>query len=184
MKEVNFSLLTQKEIDVLVNFLLENQRNVDSEVLSQESIDKLIILIKNSQIDRLRLDLNQLLPIHTDKLKELELLDNEKQTCELLMEEEGEFIQLYAIRPDNGKKYKITPEGFRVRNFTDDISSWGRCLQPIIFDEIATAFQLKYTQETYCNVCRKFAKENFGDEAFEIPKAFLVDDMGLIKNLI
>lgn len=184
MNEVNFSLLTQEEIDVLVAFIMEQQKNVGVQVLSQESIDKLITLVKNNQMNRMRLDLNQLPPVSTDLLKELELISDTQKFCELQMEEEGNYIQLFAVKAEADKKYKITPEGFRKRSFVEDGSSWGYCIAPVIFDEIASAFKLKYTKETYEKVCKRFACKNFGDETYEIPKTFLVDDMGLLQNLI
>ena len=44
----SYSLLNQKEIDALVEFLLEKKNSVDSDVMSQESIDKLIALITSN----------------------------------------------------------------------------------------------------------------------------------------
>ena len=38
----SFSLLNQKEIDSLIGFLSEQKNSLDSDVLSQKSIDKLI----------------------------------------------------------------------------------------------------------------------------------------------
>ena len=44
----SYSLLNKKEIDALVEFLLEKKNSVDSDVMSQESIDKLIALITSN----------------------------------------------------------------------------------------------------------------------------------------
>ena len=45
MMETNFSLLSQEEIDTLIAFLSEKSNFVESEVLSQDSIDKLACLV-------------------------------------------------------------------------------------------------------------------------------------------
>ena len=41
----NFSLLNQQEIDALVGFLNDNRSTIDSDVMNQDSVDKLIRLI-------------------------------------------------------------------------------------------------------------------------------------------
>ena len=45
-KNTSFSLLNQREIDTLVKFLTESKNAVNSDVMSQNSIDKLIRLFK------------------------------------------------------------------------------------------------------------------------------------------
>lgn len=183
MKDVNFSLLTQDEIDVLVAFIVEQQNNVEAQVLSQASIDKLVTLVKSNQMNGMRLSLEQMPPASADLLKELKLFSDKEQILELVLDEGSDYIQLYAIKEGDASKYKITPEGFRNRSFMEDSSSWGFCMAPVIFDEVASAFKLKYTKETYDIICKRFAKVNYGDEVYEIPKIFLVDDMTLLGNL-
>ena len=46
MLDTNFSLLSQEEIDTLIEFLTESTSVLESEVLSQESIDKLISMLR------------------------------------------------------------------------------------------------------------------------------------------
>ena len=46
MLDTNFSLLSQEEIDTLIEFLTESTSVLESEVLSQESIDKLISMMR------------------------------------------------------------------------------------------------------------------------------------------
>lgn len=46
MSDTNFSLLSQDEIDTLVEFLTEKSTDIESDVLSQESIDKLISMMR------------------------------------------------------------------------------------------------------------------------------------------
>jgi len=46
MSDTNFSLLSQEEIDTLIEFLTEKTGCFGTEVLSQESIDKLIAMMK------------------------------------------------------------------------------------------------------------------------------------------
>ena len=53
-KNTSFSLLNQREIDTLVKFLTESKNAVNSDVMSQNSIDKLIRLFKTDK-DRLSL---------------------------------------------------------------------------------------------------------------------------------
>ena len=42
----NFSLLSQPEIDTLIDFINEKREGVDSSVLNQESIDKLLEMLR------------------------------------------------------------------------------------------------------------------------------------------
>ena len=42
----DFSLLSQSEIDTLINFINDKREGVDSSVLNQESIDKLLEMLR------------------------------------------------------------------------------------------------------------------------------------------
>ena len=72
----SFSLLSQQEIDTLVKFLTEKKKGVDSDVMSQTSIDKLLRLI---QTDKNRLVLNSSITVDsltTTFLEEIQFRDS------------------------------------------------------------------------------------------------------------
>ena len=45
IQKPSFSLLNQKEVDALVDFLNDKRNSINSDVMNQNSIDKLITLI-------------------------------------------------------------------------------------------------------------------------------------------
>ena len=79
----SFSLLSQQEIDTLVKFLTEKKKGVGSDVMSQNSIDKLIRLI---QTDKDRIVLNSSIAVDSltmTFLEEIHFRDSSDELCEL-----------------------------------------------------------------------------------------------------
>lgn len=186
MNECNFSLLTQEEIDTLVEFLSKQKSSVSSEVLSQKSIDKIIFLIKNNEINRIRLDTEELGCISNQSLAEVNLISNNTPIGELhyKINPETNFIELYAVNSITKEKCLLTPAVFFKRSFKDTESSWGFSIAPVTFNEIATIFKLKYTAEDYDSICKLFALKNFGNETYKLNEVFLASENSLLKNLI
>jgi len=56
IQKPSFSLLNQKEVDALVDFLNDKRNSINSDVMNQKSIDKLITLITGDS-DHIILDL-------------------------------------------------------------------------------------------------------------------------------
>lgn len=178
MSEVNFSLLTQEEIDTLIKFLRETSDNVDSEVLSQDSIDKLIHMMRTYSKK----------PSGNHKalgtVRALASVLSSSYTWSLDFEEaeESGFMRLYAT--DGEQKEYISPRGYSCACFVDDNSTWGYAISPIQFVDVAKVFQLKFSKETYENVCKRFAEKNYGDEAYEVDDFFLATGRDLLVCLL
>lgn len=177
------TLLSQKEIDTLVAFLTAKRKEISNEVLSQRSVDKLIQLIRSSDLTKVRLD--PIFPIgiaeedgkEKDVLGNLKIREDSNQVCELILkiDTETDYIQLYAYNTTTKKEFKITPSSsIRVTvDEEDDTSEWGFSIAPIVFDIIASVYQLKYSTKVYEEVCARYALKNYGDEEYEIPVLFL-----------
>lgn len=187
MSEPNLTLLTQVEIDTLISFLVDKKQNIQNEVLSQESIDKLIYLIQNNDAYKLRLDAMNLVEGFAGKklLRKSGFYENKEQTGRLVAEisEETGYLELFALNADTEKRIKITPENFSNLNLEENESQWGYVIAPTFFDEIAEAFELKYSKEMLDFVCAAYAEKNYGDRQMQIPSAFLPESKNILSNL-
>ena len=127
MVETNFSLLSQEEIDILIKFLKENCDVVESEVLSQESIDRLILMMKGFSRDKHLKSQNEAADVRAVGT----VLIGSNMWCLEFEENESGFIELYAT--DGEKREKITPKGYTCACFTKDTVSGVIQLVPFYF---------------------------------------------------
>lgn len=175
--EQNMSLLSQQEIDTLVRFLIEKRKEVKNEVLNQESIDKLINLIRNNDINKLRLEPTMPLAAiasSIDVLTRSGIRKDKSEICELITKiDEKDMVDVYIINTVTKKEYKITPDSAVKKVIEEDNSSWGVAISPIVFDALAGAYQVKYTTKTYEEVCERYALKMYGDKKAAIPNLFL-----------
>lgn len=181
-KNKSFSLLTQKEIDTLVKFLTDKKNAVDSDVLSQTSIDKLIRLIKTDK-GRLALDL----PFAYDSLEatilnKLRFRNSVKEECELRCSTNSDtgYLELSIYNMATEQSIPLTPKMFD----SDDTEDWGYAVTPDYFNHIAHSLSLKYTQATHDFICSTFAKANFGSAEHKIPEMYLPDNAALVETLL
>lgn len=184
----SFSLLTQKEIDTLITFLSKKEEGVTRDVLSQNSIDKLIHLISNTDINKVRLDALDSLELKPtfDILKELQLREDSSELCELCftVDSETDFVCLYAKNIQTGKEYQITPSTLDRTELINGSTYWGYSIAPVLFDKIARIFNLKYSRQTYEDICFLFVKKNFGSSEQGIPSLYCPPGNQLLDNLL
>lgn len=178
MAETNFSLLSQEEIDILIDFLTNNCDLVESEVLSQESIDKLILMMKNCNKEQYLKSQQEARNVRAAGT----VLTGTDVWCLEFEENADGFIELYATNGE--KKEKITPQGYSCACFTSDNSQWGYTISPILFSEVAKCYGLKFSKETYQKVSRHFALKNFGDASYDVNGFFLASGKDIISNLL
>lgn len=181
-QNLNLSLLSQNEIDTLVNFLLDKKNFVDSSVLSQSSIDKLIELIRYDSNRRKREMFSSLPELDGSLADAVTVRQSTDELCELFCEvDEGNGFQKIMVRNTvNGQEMQVTPATIS----SDDDENWGKCVSPATFCKIARALDVKYTAETYDAVCMRFAECIFGDAEHKIPFLYLPDNTTMIQNLM
>ncbi len=188
MNESSFSLLTQKEIDTLITFLSEKEKGVTRDVLSQISIDKLIHLISNNDINKVRLDALDALELKPtfDILKELQLRNDSSEICELCftIDSKTDFVCLFAKNTQTGKEYQITPSTLDRTELINGSTYWGYSIAPVLFDKIARIFNLKYSRQTYEEICSLFLVKNFGSINQGIPSLYCPSGNQLLDNLL
>lgn len=188
MNEASFSLLTQEEIDTLITFLSEKQKDVTRDVLSQDSIDKLIHLIRNNDINKVRLDTLDSLNLRPtyDILQELNMREDSSEICELLfkIDEESGFISLYARNNVTRKEFPITPMTLDRMEMINGATTWGFSIAPILFDKIARIFMLKYSRDTYEAICHLYLLKNFGSTDYRLPSMYYPTSIQLLDNLL
>ena len=186
MNESNFSLLTQEEIDTLVAFL-SNHKLVSNDVLNQNSVDKLIHLVKHNDINRVDLDdIGLKVPKEYDILQELQLRENTSEVCELLfsIDEKTQYLVLTARNTVTGKEKIISPAVLDRRELVETASYWGYSITPILFDKIARIFSLKYSRNTYESIYNLFAEKNFGSADLKVPSFYCPTSNQLLDNLL
>lgn len=184
MKEyqnVNFSLLSQEEIDVLVEFLTDN-KFIESDVLSQESIDKLVSLLLGD-IKKPHMEImDPILRPVKDILKEEGIRGDDSELCVLHFKTgEDKFIKLYVTNEKTNKRVEIFPN---IIDREDKSSSWGYCMSPVTFNRLARVLDVKYAAETYEEICKLFARVNFGSEDAEVPAIYFPTNEHLIRTLL
>ncbi|MFA9465507.1 MAG: hypothetical protein ACERKN_14580 [Velocimicrobium sp.] len=188
MNESSFSLLNQKEIDTLITFLSEKDNSVTRDVLSQGSIDKLIHLISDSDLHKIRLDALDALELkpNYDILQELHIRTDSSQLCELLfrIDEDSKYVSLCAKNKVTGSEYPITPATLDRSELINGSTFWGYSIAPILFDKIARIFNLKYSRQTYESICSLFSKMNFGSTQHRVPSLYCPSTYQLLDNLL
>ncbi len=176
----SFSLLNQQEIDSLIRFLTEKKNTVDSDVMSQNSIDKLITLI---QTDRDRITLSTLLTygnINNAVLKDFRTEDQEPCQLQFGLDSDTRFAQLTILNPSTGKTMPLTP----CQLDQNDTEEWGLSIPPSVFIHIALGLELKFSQATYDAVCDAYAANTFGSSDHKIPEIMLPDNDLLVDCLL
>ena len=177
MSETSFSLLSQEEIDTLISFLTDKANNFDSEILSQDSIDKLVSMMRanwrkpsgnRSALESVRAVSKVLTP---DKEWTMDFEINEK-----------DFVVVYAT--DGDTKEMISPRGYSCACFVDDDGTWGYSISPVQFVDIAIAYDLKFTKSVYERVQKRFCVKNFGDENYNLDDFFHSPTQDLLGCLI
>ena len=186
MSDTNLTLLTQKEIDALVAFL-SNHNFVSDEVLNQNSVDKLIHLVKHNDINRVHLDdIGLKATEEYDILQELHLREDSSEICELLcsIDETTHFLVLTAKNTVTGKEMVISPSVLDRNELVGSTTYWGYSITPILFDKIARIFTLKYSRTTYETVYNIFAEKNFGSSEQNVPTFYCPTSHQLLDNLL
>lgn len=186
MVEKNFTLLTQSEIDTLVNFLQHKSENVAEDVLTQESIDKVIRMIKERHTRHFAQNNKFWIADAEQYLITIGFREKISDLCELrIRKADNDYVELYVYNAVTGKELVLLPEDFSDPTAKKGTShGWGYCIIPAFFDQIAELFSLKYTKETYDIVCALFAEKNFGTSELELPAAFVCDGAMAIDRLI
>lgn len=188
----NKVLLSQKEIDTLLSFLLDKKDNVSGEVLDQASIDKLILLLRSDNLPKLRFD-STVPDNHGSLNSALIVLDGNENLGDL----QSHCRLIYEIEPVNGyfkvicrnsktkHDFNITPSCVeQLKYFVDEHSTWGFSIPPIIFDRIATLVQVKYSKDNYSKICEIFAETMFGDKKYVLPGFYLPTEQSLLQNMV
>ncbi len=184
----NMALLSQTEIDTLLNFLQKSK--VGEEVMDQSSIDRLINLLQTDQKREFKYSTNvpQMPGGEGQPLLLVDGMKNakEQERCVLECQVDGQTQYLHIFCRDESKdrEYEITPFCVsELRFLPNDRSSWGYAIPPVTFDHIAALMMIKYTKSVFDKVCHIFAQRMFGGEWTEIPELYMPTTYDLIHHL-
>lgn len=181
-QNLNLSLLSQKEIDTLVSFLLEKKNSLDSSVLSQSSIDKLIEIIRYDNNRRRQGGITHVPELEGSLADLVTVRQSMEQLCEIYVgiDDADDFLKITVKNTVDQQEMEITPA--TVNN--NDEEQWGRCISPSTFAKLARALRVKYTADTYDIVCKRFAECIYGNQEHKIPLLYLPTNDLMIENLM
>jgi hypothetical protein len=182
------ALLSQKEIDILVKFLIEQKQcSTQSSVLTQDSIDKLILLLQNNNVDLLKLDIssiNKNSNYGTEDILNNIIPYDATLTYELSFEVIDNKVHLLATHPETNTILHVTPKSLELKYIVADESYWGCCIEPNLFDKIATIFHFKYKRKTLDSITKLFIEKMYGTNAIELPIIYNPSTISISQNLI
>ncbi|MDD7403318.1 MAG: hypothetical protein SO170_03705 [Butyribacter sp.] len=181
-KNTSFSLLSQDEIDTLVRFLTDKKNTVNSDVMSQSSIDKLIRLIKTDG-DHLVLNSSTSYGnVDPTFLQKLHFRASEDELCILrhAINADNNYIELFIDNKETGETLQLSPKLFNEADSED----WGYAVAPTLFNHLACMLTLRFSQETYDAICSLYAKQIFGSEDHKLPELYLPENSILVECLL
>ena len=183
----NNALLSQKEIDTLVKFLIDQKQGIQSTVLTQQSIDKLVQLLSNQGLDLLKLNIVDVSKYSNNETEEVlsNLINYDKTlSYELSYEVIDNKVNLTATNTETNTILHITPNSLELMSIINDKSCWGCCIDPNLFDNIATVFHFKYKRETLDSVINLFTEKMYSSTAIELPNIYHPSPFSVAQNLI
>lgn len=177
----DFSLLTQEEIDTLIGFISDKRGEMDSSVLSQDSIDKLLELLKFSDGRGKKEEILNIGEVQ-GALADLVAVRKADEVCtlEFSVDDTTDFIHLEIANTETKERMDITPEMFNP----GDGDVWGHCIAPLVLHRMARALNVKYTTDTYEALCKRYAKYIYGDENRKLPFLFMPGNRENIGNIL
>ena len=177
----NFSLLNQKEIDALVGFLNDNRSTIDSDVMNQDSVDKLISLITGDSEHIITSFFDPFSAKMENILSKTNFRTDKSQVCEIKCSlNDNNYICLTAYNTVTGDELEITPKLLNE----EDCDDWGYSISPFVFNHLALFFDFKYTRDTHDNICNIFAKHMYGSETHKVSNIYLPSNDNLLKCLL
>ncbi len=184
----NMALLSQGEIDILLDFLLKRKRDVGMEVMDQDSIDKLIALLRAGGATQVRFD-TAVPEVKDSTAVPILVIDESREAQdECLLECEVDangFLKVYCMNQMTNRRLRVTPNCVeRMYYAEEDQSEWGRVLPPVMFDKIAALLKVKYTKKTFDEICNLYMKAAYGENSEQqIPEIFMPTAHQLISHL-
>ncbi len=171
----NNNLLSQHEIDTLIDFLRKNPNTPISAVLDQDSIDRLIVLVQQNNSKGIYLNNQEnYIDISPVSLKiNGTVADCDNCIIECKFSENG-YMQLYCCDSRNDAKYRISPNCLIKGKYTDDDAEWGYAIPPKALIAVSKLFDLRFNDDTLDFVKKNFSKLMYGSADAPIP-AFYFD---------
>ncbi len=187
----NMVLLSQGEIDSLLDFLKQQKSKFGNEVMDQESVDRLISLLRTDSSRNVKFDTvvpemkrgsgNALI-----RIEEIGSLKEQQQNCKLEceMDQGTGYIRIFCYDKVSDKKYYITPKCMeQMRYISGDNSEWGRAVVPLTFDQIAVLFSVKYSKATFDKITAIFTERMYGEAGANISDLYMPTAYNLIHHL-
>ncbi len=172
----NMSLLSQNEVDTLINFVKENQgAEINGTTLTQDSVDKLITLLENAKkvsSDTPKFNKSAVSTGASSFIAAKQDIDADKYELTYKCDTKGQ-VMLYACNVDTNSTISISPQFVVDNPNLTAPSTWGVCIIPVAFDRIAKELGMNYSDATMDSVKKLFAEKMYGDPNIAIPNIYL-----------
>jgi len=173
------ALLTQNEIDTLINFLQSHTQSPIGSVLDQGSIDKLVEIIK----------FNNDKGVYFNKESAINLTGNDEplaiikdatgrildaQSCSFICEKDADgFVNVVCLEKTTGTRVNISPSCINRKEFLEDDAKWGLAVSPHTLIRLSGIFGINCDADTLKNAEKDFAKLVYGDENAKIADCYM-----------
>lgn len=172
MSETNTPSLSQDEIDALITFLDNNKENYSlrGDTLSQESINKLIELVKSIP------SLDKNISLNPAAMNASSFFSNKENTKDYLLNfktDEAGQINIFAYNSETKEAVTILPKMLSKAEVAGLPDVWGICMSPNTFHHIAKLLDLSYTDETLNELIALFTEKMYGRTDVVLPAFYL-----------
>lgn len=172
MSETNTPSLSQTEIDALVAFLKNNRDSysLSGDTLSQESINKLIDLVKSIP------SLDKNISINTAAMDASSFFADKNNTkgykLNFKTDENGQ-INIFAYNSETKDMIAILPKMLSKVEIDGLPETWGICMSPNTFHRIAELLGLNYSDETIKELIALFTEKMYASADITLPAFYL-----------
>lgn len=172
MSDTNTPPLSQNEIDALITFLNNNREtySLRGDTLSQESVNKLIELVKSIP------SLDKNISLNPSAMNTSSFFSNKDNTKDYKLNfktgEDGQ-INIFAYNSETKDIVAILPKMLSKVDTAGLPETWGICMSPNAFHHIAKLLDLDYTDETLNELAALFTEKMYGRTDVVLPAFYL-----------
>ena len=175
----NKTLLTQQEIDALINFLERHDDTPIGAVLDQSSIDKLIEIIKYNNSKGIffgkGVSLDYGLSDSNAVIKDPD--GNEINVSGFILDyikNPDGYISVFCADKNSGTRITLSPSCLSEHSYVKDDACWGYTVSPGTLLKLSRMFNVNCSAQLLQKAEKDFAKVVYGDENAKIADYYTI----------
>ena len=173
------ALLTQNEIDTLINFLQSHTQSPIGSVLDQGSIDKLVEIIKFNNDKGVYFNKESAINLTENNEPAAIITDEsgkvlEAHNCSFICEKDSDgFVNIICLEKTTGMRISISPSCINRNEYVKDDAKWGLAVSPHTLIRLSGVFGINFDADTLKAAEKDFAKLVYGDENAKIADCYM-----------